>query len=205
MTLEIHQKAWFQGRRQLAVDDKKAVYTEKRLLRRQTISHDLHYLDPDPVVLKTAPTDWLAVAIGSALILLLCVGCALAVDDEDARAASITFAVLAGLFLLVSAMRIASRKLDCTMFLNRFTGQPAVVLFTGKPDQATFKDFVVEFAKRITAATEAKKKEMGAIPGGLAHEIRELVKLRDEGLLSHDEFKQAKAKLLDMEPWQLDE
>ena len=205
MAIEIQQKAWFQGKRELAVDDKKAVYTEKRLLRRQTLSHDLHYLDPDPVVLKTAPTDWLAVAIGSTLILLLCIGCALAVDDGDARAASITFAVLAGLFLLVSAMRIASRKLDCTMFLNRFTGQPAVVLFTGKPDQATFKDFVVEFAKRITAATEAKKKEMGAIPGGLAHEIRELVKLRDEGLLSHDEFKQAKAKLLDMEPWQLDE
>ena len=205
MTLEIQQKAWFQGRRQLAVDDKKAVYTEKRLMRRQTISHDLHYLDPDPVVLKTAPTDWLAVAIGSALILLLCVGCALAVDDEDARAASILFAVLAALFLLVSAMRIAARKLDCTMFLNRFTGEPAVVLFTGKPDLATFKDFVVEFAKRITAATEAKKKEIGALPGGLAHEIRELVKLRDEGLLSHDEFKQAKAKLLDMEPWQLDE
>jgi hypothetical protein len=91
------------------------------------------------------------------------------------------------------------------MFLNRFTGQPAVVLFTGKPDRATFQDFVAEFAKRINAATEAKKKEMGAIPGGLAHEIRELVKLRDEGLLSHEEFRQAKAKLLDMEPWQLDE
>ena len=205
MTLEIQQKAWFQGRRQLAVDDKKAVYTEKRLLRRQTISHDLHYLDPDPVVLKTAPTDWLAVAIISGLILLSCVGCALAIDDEDTRVASIVFAVLAAVFLLISAMRIASRKVDCTMFLNRYTGQPAIVLFTGKPDQAAFQDFVAEFAKRIHAATEAKKKEMGAVPGGLAHEIRELVKLRDEGLLSHEEFKQAKAKLLDMEPWQLDE
>ena len=205
MTLEIQQRAVFQGRRQLAVDDKKAVYTEKRLLRRQTISHDLHYLDPDPVVLKTAPTDWLAVAIVSGLVLLLCVGFALAMDDEDARVASIVFAVLAALLLLVSAVRIASRKIDCTMFLNRFTGQPAVVLFTGKPDQATFNDFLAEFAKRITEATKAKEKEIGAVPGGLAHEIRELKKLRDEGLLSHEEFKQAKAKLLDMEPWQLDE
>jgi len=205
MTLEIQQRAWFQGKRRLVVDDKKVVYTDKRLLRRQTISHDLHYLDPDPVVLKTAPTDWLAVAIGSALILLLCVGCALAIDDDDARLASILFAVLAGLFLLASAGRIAARRLDCTMFLNRFTGEPAVVLFTGKPDQATFNDFLAAFAQRINAATEAKKKEMGALPGGLAHEIRELVKLRDEGLLSDQEFKHAKAKLLDLEPWQLDE
>jgi len=129
----------------------------------------------------------------------------LGVAEDGARAASILFAVLAGLFLLVSAMRIAARRLDCTMFVNRFTGEPAVVLFTGKPDQATFSDFVAEFAQRITAATEAKKKEIGALPGGLAHEIRELVKLRDEGLLSHQEFKHAKAKLLDMEPWQLDE
>jgi len=205
MTLEIDQRTWFQGRRRLAVDGKKAVYSERRLLRRHTISHDLHYLDPDPMVLKTAPTDWAAVAIGSALVLLVCVGCAVAVDDEAARVVSIILSTFAALFLLLSAMRIASLKVDCTMFLNRFTGRPAVVLFTGKPDQATFKEFVAEFAKRINAAAEAKRKEMGALPGGLAHEIRELKKLEDEGLLSHAEFKKAKAKLLDMEPWQLDE
>lgn len=83
-------------------------------------------------------------------------------------------------------------------FHRVFDGMPALVLRLNRPDRESFGAFVDEMKARIERA------QTRLPSGGLAAELNGLEELRTEGRLSDLEFRAAKARLLGLEPWQIE-
>lgn len=69
------------------------------------------------------------------------------------------------------------------------------MLFHNKPSPAQFEQFVATLQSEIAAAHNAPPRFTGTI----ASELRELMRLKDEGVISEEEFQTAKAKAISSE------
>ncbi len=85
---------------------------------------------------------------------------------------------------------------DILLFVDPITGRN-LVLHQGLPDQARFEEFVAKLQKEV--AKHSAVTGAGA-PRGTADQIRELAKLKDEGILTEEEFKTGKQKILEGQP-----
>ena len=100
------------------------------------------------------------------------------------------------LLALVAGFLYFRQSVDVLAFCNRYTGQPRVALWHGRPDQASYIAFVEILVSRIRAAQG--RGEDGS--PSIADELRQLQQLVEEGALSNEEFEHTKRRLLGLGP-----
>ena len=156
---------------------------------------DLEELDDSPERIRERPLLWVALAgllaVGALGTLTLAIGAVDAVPEL--LAASVVMALLA----LVSVRLYFSQAVDVLAFCNRYTGQPRVALWHGRPDQASYIAFVESLVARIRGA---QGRDEDDLRGSLSSELRQLQMLVEEGTLSHEEFEHTKRRLLGLGP-----
>ncbi|MDP6107077.1 MAG: hypothetical protein QGI33_01405 [Candidatus Brocadiia bacterium] len=159
----------------------------------------LDTLDPQPSRYRALPRRWLS----ASLLLGVCaVVLAVLCAQRPALGLNAWVWALPALALLGSAAALAHAlaiRQNCVTFHRIDDGSPAVNLQWRKPDPEAFDHFVRKMQDRIEACRG------NPAEGGLAAELRGLDLLLREGRLSEQEFRAAKAMLLGMEPWQLEE
>lgn len=114
--------------------------------------------------------------------------------DRDTRVMCATFAVITAVPVLISAFRMWKDSFDIVVFFNRFNGEPVFNLFHAKPNPEEFRAFVGEITKRIKqAGLESEKPEDSS---SIPQQIQGFARLRDQGILTQEEFDKIKARLL---------
>ena len=157
---------------------------------------DLEELDDSPERIRERSLVWMGVTLllsVAALAMLAMAMLGITASASGLLAASGVVVLLA----LVAARVYFSQSVDVLAFCNRYTGQPRVALWHGRPDQASYIAFVESLVARIRGVQGRSEDEMGA---SLASELRQLQMLVEEGALSHEEFEHTKRRLLGMGP-----
>lgn len=99
------------------------------------------------------------------------------------------------LLTLGSLVLFLYRSPNVMEFRSRYGSAVLISLLYKKPDATRFKSFVEEIKQRILAASgqvKIDKKQM------LAIEMKEMRRLRDEGVLSREDFQRAKDRLMSL-------
>lgn len=187
------------GRETYLLTERAVEIRSERLLGHNHYVVDLESLDPVCSRYASLPRRWtstaLALGIGAVVLAVLCAqGPALGFNNWIWLLPALAFAGAAACV----AQAVLLRQ-NCITFHRYDDGAPSVNLQIGKPDQETHERFLVELRGRIEQC------RFDADEGGLAAELRGLDQLLHEGRLSEQEFRAAKATLLGMEPWQLEE
>ena len=157
---------------------------------------DLEELDDSPERIRERSLPWMGVTLLLSLAALAMLALAMlgvTASGPGLLAASGVVVLLA----LVAARVYFSQSVDVLAFCNRYTGQPRVALWHGRPDQASYIAFVESLVARIRGVQGRGDDDMGA---SLASELRQLQMLVEEGALSHEEFEHTKRRLLGMGP-----
>ena len=110
--------------------------------------------------------------------------------------------LIAGVPAVLIFLAIAASSRQVVTFESNFPRATTVNILAGKPDSEAAERFVHELSRRIRAARSKVIEEFSA--GPIADQIRDLLKLKDQGLLTEKEFKAAKARILGLEPWQVE-
>jgi len=105
------------------------------------------------------------------------------------------FIIIFFLLTLVSLLFLLYQSPNVTEFRSRYGGCPLISLMQNRPDKKNFTNFTNEIKARILAASQNvtfDKKQM------LSFELMELRRLLDEGVLSEQQYAQAKNRVMKM-------
>ena len=105
------------------------------------------------------------------------------------------FIIIFFLLTLVSLLFLLYQSPNVTEFRSRYGGCPLISLMQNRPDKKNFSNFTKEIKARILAASQNvtfDKKQM------LSFELKELRRLMGEGILSKQQYAQAKNRVLKM-------
>lgn len=192
---EITQKAFLKGSRRFELaDDEDAIRCEYRKGRNlYRFKVELAQLNPSGLEDRHFATSMLVgtLIFGLATIGML-TGIVFSKPWSDGRIIFTLFGILFLLITMMCAFGIACQNYRVFVFPNQASMGESVVFFSDKPDEDQFNRFIEELKERIA---KAKLKQPQA-KAGIASEIRELLKLKDEGVLTEEEFQKAKARLI---------
>jgi len=156
-------------------------------------SIDLETLDPRWSRYRFLSARWLA----GAVLLALAAAVILLGPSLSPWTGLLLTGALGG--ALLCAIQTSLRSRNCVTFHRFDDSAPVVNLSWHRPDAESFDRFVDLLQARIERTRE------GLEDSSFAAELKGLDRLRREGRLSDQEFRAAKATLLGMEPWQLED
>ena len=192
--LEISQRLFMKGARQLRcnTDDTISVtLNENGHVNEFSVSVGL--LSESPSRVKQPAGKFLSSVLVFGLIALASFLFAVFTSNSDARATS---AIVCFFFLFPTALavfRMWRGTYDVVIFHNRFNGQPVFNLFHDCPTAETCQGFVSELVKRIKLkALDAPETDPASIPS----QLQGFARLRDQAILSEEEFQSIKSRLL---------
>jgi len=191
---ELTQKAFMKGKRIFTLPGDGTVHCDFRYGRSAyQFTVELSKLDETPRQDRFFATSMLVGAIILGVPSIGClVGAILSGGSSDARIIFSVFCVLLSPFMLMCILGFLKQSYRLLVFANSVSQQDSVVLFQGKPDPAQCEQFVSALRNGIAGA-HAEAPQLGA---SIAAEIRELMKLKDEGALSEVEFQSAKTRVI---------
>jgi hypothetical protein len=193
---ELIQKAFMKGKRTFTLPGDGTVhctygYGYGRSAYQFTV--DLSKLDVNPREDRFFATSML---VGAVILGIPSIGCLVgAILSDCSSDAFIMFSVFSALlspFMLMCIFGFLKQSYHLLVFANPINQQDNVVLFQGKPDPVRCEQFVTTLRTGIATAHEA----VPQLITSFAAEIRELMKLRDEGVLSEIEFQTAKTQVI---------
>jgi hypothetical protein len=91
-----------------------------------------------------------------------------------------------------SFYRLWRHTYDVTGFCARASGQTVFTLFTDKPNAVEFQNFVGTLRKRI-----AELRDVAPSTDSTAEQLQSFARLREQGILTDEEFAKIKERLLD--------
>ena len=103
--------------------------------------------------------------------------------------------VFSTLIATVSFFVYKKRNYNCLIYYNMFSRQPVLVFWEDKPNKETFAAFISYFNNRLPKENAGNTVQ----ESGMSREIYNLYVLWQKGVLSEEEFKAGKAKLLGAE------
>lgn len=192
--MELKQSIFLKGSRQLKLMPDDTLRVEIRSDGAVSeFSIPLCTLDPSPMRKKQPPSKFVFGFVVCAFLLLGSFAAQLfAVSDIR-----IVLGVLSFLLMLpfgFSLYRLWRFTYDITVFYDRSSGQAAFTLFTDKPDPSTFREFVSHLTKQIKSAD---MRDPNGRADSIAAELQSFAKLKEQGILTEEEFKTIKQRLLD--------
>lgn len=192
--LEISQRLFLKGARKLRfnADDMLSV-TVSQNGHVNEFSVSVALLGESPSRVRQPASKYLAGVLVFGLITLASFLAAVFTSNADARA---SFGIFSFLFLFPTALavfRMWRGTYDLLIFYNRFNGQPVFNMFHDCPTSEACQGFVSELVKRIKLkALDAPLADPTSIP----NQLQGFARLRDQAILSEEEFQSIKSRLL---------
>jgi len=197
--LELSYRFGLFGSERYVLRDRALEVAFRTLLETNRYVVDLVTLDPVYSRYAAWPRRWLGGSLGLAVLAaILAVACA----QGPALGLNAWIWALPAMSLtgaLISFVQAVLLRQNCVSFHRIEDGTPNVNLQIRKCDPEAFQRFVLALQERVEECRFESEE------GGLAAELHSLDRMLREGRLSEQEFRAAKAMLLGMEPWQLDE
>jgi hypothetical protein len=148
----------------------------------------IEIISPDPSRVKRLDHQML---IGAIIFGLLVLGSVwLAVKYHSWETLFITFFLM--LPLVGCAYQFRQRSINASVFYNRHSGQSVLMLWDANPSPTVFDEFCKNLSER---ARRWEKKLNSSQANSAADELRKLGDLHKDGVLSGEEFTQAKARV----------
>ncbi len=196
--ITLMQRAFLCGKKELRMDGELVACSERTLFGKSQHSVELGSLDPNPRRRGSCRWTFAVLALVSAAV----AATFLAIGLHQPGAEILVIMSLLTMPAPIIFLAIALGGHEVVIFETSFPRAPAIQLLASKPDRETADCFVEELGRRIEAAKKHMMESLGAV--GVAGHIRELIKLRAEGLITESEFRAAKAKILGLESWQVE-
>lgn len=193
-TTILEQKLFLRGRQkfELTEDDHIEVTFQDFSVHRK-FKLPIWQIDPEPERIKYREGGTI---LGIWIFGILWIGTligAIFINDVGARMAIIFFpGLLFSIPFVACIVKFKKKSLDCLSFALRDGG--ALHIWHEKPDAKTFHAFCEELSRRAKGGFQT---EVHKTDKSLSAEIRELAKLKADGVLSDAEFERAKTKLID--------
>jgi hypothetical protein len=195
--MKLIQKGFFKGSQIFEVGDNEILVQLKHYQQNREFKIPLNIIGKNSEICRGKDYWLLITSILFILLTALCV-VLLFVFDEGGFTG---FSIIAFLVSAYTYHCHKKRSYDYLIYYNIFSGQPALVFWNDKPDKETFSGFIGQLNDRLS------KQEIGYISqdSGMANEIHKLYGLWQKGILSEEEFKAGKTKLLgaEGEDWKL--
>lgn len=191
---QLDQSTRLKGKRQYTLRDDgllRVVCAERG--HSQDFTVEVGYLDPEPIRDKRRATDMLVAMFifgffGGMFILA-------AVGPGHSAGAVLPMLGVAALFFLPFAlcwMEYVKRSYDVLIFHSPQTGAQ-IALLNNVPSAPVF----TKFLDQLLAAISTHRNKLPSVPKPLSQELRELAKLREEGVLTEEEFNTSKRNLIE--------
>ena len=187
--MEISQKKFMFGTRHIAVDENKVTVKIEKFNLNNEYSFDIEVLSEHYNRIKKFPYDWLCVIIVATIIDISFVIRSFYAREQLIILVPVMFITIGW---IISIVKFWKNSINSILFFNRFDGSVVLELFYNYPSQVEFSDFVEFIKKKISVISEQKKNTQKSF----SFELREIVKLKEDGLLDEQEFKILKDKLI---------
>ncbi|MDD2480366.1 MAG: SHOCT domain-containing protein [Victivallaceae bacterium] len=189
----LNQSSLLKGKRIFALqDDGSLRVTHAEVGKSQEVTIDLSMLDPKPARERGKAT---AMIVGMAIFGLLVLGFAFAaLGPGHTRGAEGPVLCIAGFFalpLLLCWHQYLKQSYDLVIFRNPFSGGQ-IALLNNRPSPDEFSAFTEKLVSEINAHRIPVHQPMKS----LSDELKDLARLRQDGVLSADEFETAKRNLI---------
>ena len=153
---------------------------------------DLSYLDPRPVRERHIAWKWLYTAIGLALLSILSVYTAWVANWVSPSIYFLIFLVIEVSALLICLLLFTHNTYDRIIFKSQYGRVKLIELLNRYPDKKTFRQFIGRFILQIKQAAKKKAYNQSTF---LAQELAELRRLKDETVITEQEYEIAKAAI----------
>ena len=195
MPIKLTQKRLLGGCQDLELSSDKLTIRTNARSRRKEVSFPLEDIDPDPSLIWEFSLTYLLATIflsASAVAFAIMIIWFVTNPKDDEPIANFIWPLCFCCALAVVAFReFRYRTIDVAQFVTRSGGYFS--LWRTLPTKAASEFFLFELRNRIASA---RFKMLGMHTETLANEIRGLDKLCKDGLLTEEEFKRGKARIL---------
>ena len=176
-------------------NDKFVKITQHDLFGQQHYHLNLSMLEPWPVHHRRIAWRWVLALAYFVLATLIYSYYLWLQQDTQMLNRLLPFIVGFILLALGSLIFFIYQSPNVTEFRSRYGNCPLLRLFYNKPDSESFRHFVAELRTHILAASQAvtlDKQQM------LSIELKELRRLADEGVLSQEQYRRARQRIMRM-------
>ncbi len=156
---------------------------------------NLAMMEPWPVRHRLVAWRWLLAMVYSGITALSFIVYVVSNPEISLLGRLLPIIVIFVLLTLGSLALFLYRSPNVIEFRSRYGGAVLISLLHNKPDKAEYKSFVEEIKQRILAASgqvKLDKKQM------LAIELKEIRRLRDEGVLGREAYQRARERLMSL-------
>lgn len=189
----LRQTIFLKGKQTFEIVDHETIRVHTRLgyeVREYSIL--IGDLNPEFTRVRQRSNQWYYASIFFGMILTWISTSAVISKDNTGYAVSLAFG---GIFLCLLATALfqhRKNKIDATVFFSRKGGNASLVLWQNNPNTAEFNAFK---DKVIEAISERNRPHMPSWNRSLVDELRELGNLKNEGIISEEEFQIGKRQI----------
>lgn len=190
----LDQSTVFKGKRLFVLqDDGMLKVSSSYAGKRQEFSVDVGHLNPEPSR-DSASARQMTVGMGvfTFIALLFAIPAVLPHAKWEARLVFGGIASLFGICVLLCWREYMRQSYDVYAFQNAFTGQ-SIFFLANLPTDSLFEDFM----NKLKTEIRSKRDQLVALRPSLVDQIKELGKLKAEGVLTEEEFAKAKGNLIE--------
>jgi len=190
----LNQSEILRGRRSYVLRDDGTLVADYRSLGNER-SHTLQIatLDLNPRRARHSEVGLLVVFLLFVLALLSIAFGAISSTDEDTRIAFIIAGIPLLILTIVCGVAFRKRSFDVVVFdsIDSPYLENGLQMCYQKPTREEFESFITCLQEQIREHQSTTLRE-----GGIADQLRSLAKLRDEGILTEEEFAAAKERVI---------
>lgn len=156
----------------------------------------IHFLNPLPVRQHKIAWKWLIAAIPFFLLSAIMIYAGLFSDTFKPSTYFLTILIAVFSALLICVLLTIQRSYDKWIFVSDCGKVNLIELLSNQPDPETFKTFVERLTLQIRKAKLTRNLSQSDL---LAGELRELRRLKDETVISNEEYENAKRLIFNHE------
>jgi len=160
---------------------------------------DLSYLDPHPARERHIAWKWLFATLGLALLGALLIYTTWFANWIEPTVYFLAFLVIDVLATLICLLLFMRNTYDRIIFKSQYGRVKLIELLNRYPDKKTFREFVGRFILQIKQAAKTKAYNQSTF---LAQELVELRRLKDETVITEEQYEIAKTSILKHEGFQ---
>jgi hypothetical protein len=150
---------------------------------------NIAYLNPHPIRQHKVAWKWLIIAIPFFLVSLIMAYAGLFSATFEPSSNFMTVLTGLSLFSIICILLVIHRSYDKWIFSSEYGHVDLIELFNNYPDTVSFKLFIEQLTLQIKKTKQAKNKPLSEY---LAEELRELRRLKDETVISKNQYETAK-------------
>lgn len=169
-------------------NDKHIQVTTSNLIEEKSFSINLGLLEPWPVRHRKISIAWLSAVLYFAISTVIYISYLVANIDGNLLGKLMPLIIIFILLTLASLIMFYYRSPNVTEFRSRYAGCVLIRFLYNKPNPDIFEKFIDEMRARILSTSQNIKMDKRRM---LVIELRELDRLKKEGVLNTDMLKQA--------------